>query len=208
MIRRPPTSTLFPYTTLIRSRERERERSHTQGVTRGCNSHWDSLRPLITVKKAFRAAAKHAHTHTHSLMHAHMYLHVHTLTHTKKNRQAQTCTGTHRHTQTLTCFHKKHMLTLYVGFAINQHTRTRTHTHNHFWATVAWDSISVLFSQRQEMTWNNPSSELKKLQCFPLSFCARGRTTAVIIHSRTCWTPASFTVILHIFLHFSWNTYF
>src|SRR2546422_5142320 len=36
MIRRPPRSTLFPYTTLFRSREGEREAHELQGLTLEC----------------------------------------------------------------------------------------------------------------------------------------------------------------------------
>src|SRR5688572_31731701 len=35
MIRRPPRSTLFPYTTLFRSRERRRRRVHSRGEAGG-----------------------------------------------------------------------------------------------------------------------------------------------------------------------------
>src|SRR3712207_7761110 len=34
MIRRPPRSTLFPYTTLFRSQQDSRQRDHTHGLTR------------------------------------------------------------------------------------------------------------------------------------------------------------------------------
>src|SRR3712207_7535483 len=43
MIRRPPRSTLFPYTTLFRSRWTERAREHGAGEDRGQRLH--SLRP-------------------------------------------------------------------------------------------------------------------------------------------------------------------
>src|SRR5688572_32769476 len=44
MIRRPPRSTLFPYTTLFRSRgrlarERARGSSHAEATAMGCNGH-------------------------------------------------------------------------------------------------------------------------------------------------------------------------
>src|SRR2546427_1658782 len=57
MIRRPPRSPLFPYTTLFRSYERARSCSMTAGLTDTLSSH-----PLLAVATLFGAGVVTSHT--------------------------------------------------------------------------------------------------------------------------------------------------
>src|SRR3712207_7778318 len=68
MIRRPPRSTLFPYTTLFRSEQQE-EREDAPGGHRRCNA-WlrPTLRPqrLVTLQLAFAATGSPSRSEEHT----------------------------------------------------------------------------------------------------------------------------------------------
>src|SRR5690349_23196335 len=71
MIRRPPTSTLFPYTTLFRSDDLPIEVDHL-GVGRGCEGVLDKALQAVRGKRCFRfqvVARVIAREHTRSEEH-------------------------------------------------------------------------------------------------------------------------------------------
>src|SRR5258708_28455002 len=62
MIRRPPRSTLFPYTTLFRSLHRRCRRARAGGVARGGNqrgTRWGDRRPAAADRKSTRLNSSH-----------------------------------------------------------------------------------------------------------------------------------------------------
>src|SRR3712207_7371664 len=86
MIRQPPKSTLFPYTTLFRSRERELERLREPYMERG-KELWDELHrhspPPVDAHSVSVAARSEEHT---SELQSRQYLVCRLLLEKKKNK--------------------------------------------------------------------------------------------------------------------------
>src|SRR2546426_6095653 len=59
MIRRPPRSTLFPYTTLFRSAHRANCAAHTRWWRRNCQTTWYGQRIFCTDRKSTRLNSSH-----------------------------------------------------------------------------------------------------------------------------------------------------
>src|SRR4029434_88277 len=92
MIRRPPRSTLFPYTTLFRSHTHTHTHTHTQ---------IDSL--------SHSAMHTHTHTYTHTQTDTHTHIHTLSLIHTHTLRNLNACTPTSGLNLQTCCLNREHM---------------------------------------------------------------------------------------------------
>src|SRR2546425_5639233 len=97
MIRRPPRSTLFPYTTLFRSRYAPTSEAAWSGCTRAIHKSHLSVCPFLPAPLSTRAAPRRSEEHTSELQSL-AYLVCRLLLEKKKNKINFVRTRTVNHT--------------------------------------------------------------------------------------------------------------